>query len=57
MGHYWQAIKNEKMTLKERKKKSLELIAQLEKDPRIEAFYKEFSACINVENLLKSLHK
>lgn len=57
MGQYWHAIKNEKMTLKERKKKSLELISQLEKEPRIEDFYKEFSACINVDNLLKSLSK
>lgn len=57
MGQYWYAIKNEKMTLKERKKKSLELISQLEKEPRIEEFYKEFSACINVDNLLKSLNK
>jgi len=56
-GQYWHAIKNEEMTLKERKKKSLELLALLGKEPKIEEFYKEFSACINVANLLKSLNK
>ncbi|HKZ41524.1 MAG TPA: hypothetical protein VJ044_11215, partial [Candidatus Hodarchaeales archaeon] len=57
LGEYWHVIKTEDMTLKERKKKSLELISELENVPKIEDFYKEFSACINVENLLKSLHR
>ena len=43
------------MTIKGRKKKSLELIALIEKEPKIEKFYKDFSSCLNVDILLKSL--
>ncbi|MGO9952121.1 MAG: hypothetical protein ACLPN1_07905 [Dissulfurispiraceae bacterium] len=57
MEQYRHALKDMSMSLKDRKKKSLELITQLEREPNIEDFYKEFSACINVENLLKSLNK
>jgi hypothetical protein len=55
MGKYWQALRDEKMTLKKRKEKSLELISLLEKEPRSEDFYKDFSACLNVNILLKSM--
>lgn len=57
MNPYWLALKDEKLTLKERKKKSLELLVQLEENPKIEDFYNEFSACINVDTLLESLNK
>ena len=61
MGKYWHALRNENITLNERKKKSLKLLSKLEnisdkqEKLNIEDFYKEFSACINVQNLLKSL--
>jgi hypothetical protein len=57
LEQYWKALKDETLTIKARKKKSLELLARLEKEPTIEEFYNEFSACINIDNLLKTLKK
>ena len=52
---YWAIIKNQELTKTQRKQASLKLLAELEDNPQIEDFYKEFSMCLNVDMLIKSV--
>jgi len=52
---YWATINNQKLTKTQRKQESMKLLAELEENPKIEDFYKEFSMCLNVDILIKSV--
>lgn len=55
LGKYWASIRNQDVTQKQRKQASLKFVSELENNPRIDDFYKEFSMCMNVDMLIKSV--
>jgi len=52
---YWAALTDTDKTAKERRRLCMRCMDQLENQPAIEAFKKEFSGCVAVDNLLASL--
>jgi hypothetical protein len=52
---YWQILKDEKLTFEEKKDKSSALIKEIEESDGMESFYREFSDCLNIEALMKSI--
>ena len=52
---YWRILENQKKTIVERQKVSLEIVQRIEELPMIKQFYSEFSRCINLERLLREI--
>jgi hypothetical protein len=52
---YWQVIHDPNRTQTERREEGFRRIAEIERDPKIEQFYEEFSQCLNIEALLKQV--
>jgi len=54
---YWSILSNREVTQKERRKASLVIISQLERDGISDHFYKEFSQCLQINELLKGIKR
>jgi len=52
LDDYWKVLQDQSLSKNERKKRSSEIIGFIEEDPEIEKFFKEFSRCIKVGDLL-----
>lgn len=52
---YWEAMNDPKRSQKDRKEETTRRLKALDKQPRMGDFYREFSACVNVEQLLKDI--
>lgn len=57
LSDYWTALTDIHTTAEERRRLCMRCIDQLENQPAIEAFKKEFSGCVAVDNLLASLEE
>ena len=55
LQEYWRMINREDLSRPERRRRSLALAKQIEDAPQIEAFYQEFSMCLKIEDLIKSV--
>ena len=55
LSEYWKILSDPNLSHKERKKKTSGLIEEMESMPDMEAFYIEFSKCMNVNRLLNEL--
>ena len=52
---YWAALKNPNLNQKDRREASLARIQQLEREGISDAFYEEFSQCIQINGLLAKI--
>lgn len=52
LDSYWQVINDVSIAQDRRSKKSLKLLKQIEDDQNVKQFYKEFSKCLEIGNIL-----
>lgn len=55
LKQYFQILQNNKLSQKERRKESLLCLGLLEAEPKIDNFYKEFSICLKIEDMINTL--
>ena len=52
---YWDAMQDHQLTQRDRKAETARRIAELDRQSQMAEFYREFSACVNVERLMKDV--
>jgi len=52
---YWLALQNHDLSQKDRKAETTRRLAELDQLPGMDDFYRQFSACVNVERLLRQV--
>ena len=55
LAQYWKTLQNDSLSNKEQKDESIRKLRELEQQPGMEEFYKQFSDCLNIKCLLESV--